>query len=61
MSDLERLLRWETSGGTLQVLAARGDERTISLCRCDGGEEADRLVTSDPDAVAYVDGLEPDA
>lgn len=61
MGDLERVRRWASSGGTVQVLSTRGEELTISLCRCDGGEEADRLVTSDPEVAAYVDGLEPDA
>ena len=54
MSELDRLRRWEESGGTWQVLGRRTGSLTISLCRCDGGEEADRLVTADRTVVAYV-------
>lgn len=55
MRDLDRLLRWEQAGGTWEVVG-RDDERvTISLCRCDGGEEADRFTTADPQVRAYID------
>lgn len=32
------------------------DERaaTVSMCRCDGGEEMQRLTTSDPDLMAWL-------
>lgn len=62
MSDLDQLLRWETSGGTWRVVgrvpranAAPAIARLeISLCRCDGGEEMDRLTTSESAVLAYV-------
>jgi hypothetical protein len=54
-SDLETLLRWETAGGTWRLGTRRGDTLTIALCRCDGGEEVDRLVSADPSLRAYVE------
>ncbi|WP_436772473.1 hypothetical protein [Yinghuangia sp. YIM S09857] len=48
------LRRWEDAGGVWRVVATRGDSVTVSLCRCDGGEEAERLTSADPDLVAYV-------
>lgn len=52
--DLDRLLRWEAAGGTWSVLTERQGSVTIALCRCDGGEEADRMTTSDPAVLIYV-------
>lgn len=56
MDALEVLRRWEESGGTWRVLARRGEELTISLRTCTGGEEADRLTSADPALLAYVGG-----
>lgn len=53
-ADLRRLLRWEEAGATWQVVALRGHDVTLSLLRCDGGEEMERLVSSSPDLVAHV-------
>ena len=44
--DLDRLRRWEDAGGTWRVTARRAETVTIALCRCDGGEEVDRLHRS---------------
>ena len=56
MSDLEELRRWEAFGGVWEVLARRGDERVVALLRCDGGEEAGRITSTEPDLRDYVDG-----
>lgn len=48
VTDLETLQRWEDSGGTWVVVARAADSVTISLRRCDGGEEADLLVSREP-------------
>ena len=53
--DLDRLQRWVGSGGTWQVLAERDGRALISLCRCDGGEEADRFTSADPEVLAYLE------
>lgn len=42
-----RLLRWEEYGGTWRVTARTEDELTLTLCRCDGGEEADQWTSTD--------------
>lgn len=53
-SDLVRLLRWEDAGGTWQVTASRPGAVTLSLQRCDGGEEVDWLDSSAADVVEHV-------
>ena len=51
--DLETLRRWESAGGSWYVASRTHDEVTVSLCRCDGGEEAERLVSRDQVLVRY--------
>lgn len=55
-TDLARLLRWEESGGTWRIIHRRSASVTVALNRCDGGEEADRYTTQEPDVVAYARG-----
>jgi len=52
---LETLRRWEAFGATWQVVHSTPEQVTVSLCRCDGGEEVERLVSSDPALRAYVE------
>ena len=54
-TDLAALQRWETAGGTWRLGGRRGDTITITLCRCDGGEEVDRLVSAEPALIEYVE------
>ncbi|GAA1144768.1 hypothetical protein [Ornithinicoccus hortensis] len=51
---LAALDRWSAFGGVWRVLASDGDVATVSLCRCDGGEEVERLVVRDPRALAHL-------
>lgn len=51
-----RLERWEAYGATWQVLARTADGITVALCRCDGGEEVERLTSDDPALHAYLRG-----
>jgi hypothetical protein len=51
-----RLTRWEGAGGIWEVLSRNASGTTISLCRCDGGEEVDRFTTTDPAALDHVGG-----
>ena len=47
--DLRPVLRrWEDAGGTWQLVARSATSVTVALCRCDGGEEVDRLTTTHP-------------
>jgi hypothetical protein len=55
MDDLETLRRWEEFGAVWEVVHRAGDQVTISLCRCDGGEEVSRLVSTDPAVLAHVE------
>jgi len=62
---IERLRRWEAAGGTWQVLHGRRDPGAgaggetgsgplVSLCRCDGGEEVERVRVVGAEAAAYL-------
>ena len=55
-SALDVLLRWERAGGTWEVLGSSADSVTVALCRCDGGEEVDRIESADTELAAYVRG-----
>ncbi len=48
---LAALERWRESGAVWRVLTWSPGEVTVSLCRCDDGEEVDRLRSTDPVAV----------
>lgn len=51
---VETLSRWSDSGATWRVLRRAPTSITISLRRCDGGEEVGRLTSSDPDLLAWI-------
>ena len=53
---LAALRRWEDLGGTWRVLAERGDGVTVALCRCDGGEEVERISSAEPGLLAHLAG-----
>ncbi len=48
------LRRWEDLGGTWEVLTRTPTRVTVALCRCDGGEEVDRLTSGDPDLLRFL-------
>lgn len=60
MDDLETLTRWEQFGGVWEVAYRGGDQVTLSLRRCDGGEEVGRLTSDDPQLLAHVARRESD-
>jgi hypothetical protein len=49
------LRRWEAFGAVWRVLDRDSGRVTIGLFRCDGGEEAGRFTSENPDLLAYVD------
>jgi hypothetical protein len=51
-----KLRRWEDAGGVWRVLGQDRDAVTVGLYRCDGGEEADRLVATDPRVAEFLAG-----
>ncbi len=53
-TDVERLTRWQAAGGGWRVIAHTPSHLTVALLTCDGGEEMERIVSSDPSFVAYV-------
>lgn len=55
MRDLvTELERWVAHGGTWRVLSRSGSRVTVSLRRCDDGEEVERLEAQDPALLAYL-------
>lgn len=55
--DVDRvaeLQRWEDAGAVWQVLHRRGEEITVALLRCDGGEEVERFTSSDARLRAFI-------
>ena len=48
------LLRWEESGAVWRVVTSSPARVTVALLRCDGGEEVERLTTTNPATLAFV-------
>lgn len=55
-APVDVISRWEQFGGAWRVIARTSDAVTISLCRCDGGEEQQRLTSADPALIAWLGG-----
>ncbi|MGX5696015.1 flavin reductase family protein [Agromyces soli] len=53
LAPLDELARWEGFGGTWALLERTADGAIVSLCRCDGGEEVSRIVSSDPEFLRW--------
>ncbi len=51
---LDRLRRWEDSGGTWRIVAGNGDAVDVALLTCDAGEEMDRIRSREPDLLDHV-------
>lgn len=49
------VLRWEGLGGTWRVLSVGEGSATVALCRCDGGEVAERLTLTEPLEVSWAE------
>ena len=54
------LQRWEASGAHWRVLHRSGDSVTVGLYTCDGGEEVDRIASTDPRLRAHLGERESD-
>ncbi|HST83961.1 MAG TPA: hypothetical protein VLL08_19665 [Kineosporiaceae bacterium] len=48
------LLRWRDFGGVWRLIALSEQEASVALCRCDGGEEVERLSSSHPATLAFL-------
>lgn len=53
-SELDVLRRWEDAGGHWVVVHRAPGRIVLSLQRCDGGEEVQRLSASDAAVLEYV-------
>jgi hypothetical protein len=51
---ISALRRWEDFGGSWRVLSSDPAGLIVSLCRCDGGEEVERLRSADPALAAFI-------
>lgn len=54
MDRVAELQRWVDSGAVWQVVSRRADTVTVALLRCDGGEEASRFTSTDPELLAFL-------
>lgn len=54
--QVERLLRWERSGGVWRVLQRSEVQVTVGLFTCDGGAEMDRLSAAREHLDAFLAG-----
>ncbi len=52
--DLARLLRWESAGGTWELVAAEAGWVEVDLLTCTGGEVMDRLRSDEGDVREYI-------
>lgn len=50
------LERWEAAGAHWQVVHRAADEVTVAMCRCDGGEELERVTSAAPEVLAFLAG-----
>jgi hypothetical protein len=48
------LTRWESFGGTWRVVQRTDTGVTISMRRCDGGEQVQELTSHDPQLLAWL-------
>ena len=53
-TDREKLERWANFGGVWRVVAFDDRAATVAMCRCDGGEEVQRLTTQDHGLVTWL-------
>lgn len=58
-APVEVLRRWEGAGAVWRVIGEAGDELTIGLFTCSGGEEVSRFTSGDPELLRFV-GARPD-
>lgn len=57
--DIDRvaeLQRWEDAGAVWRVIGQTADAVTVTLLRCDGGEEAARFTSADAKLLAFIGG-----
>jgi hypothetical protein len=48
------LQRWADAGAVWRVVDRRRDSVTVALNRCDGGEEVDRISSTDPQLLRFL-------
>ena len=51
---IEVLERWQKFGATWRVVSRGEGWVTLSLCRCDGGEELQRLTSTRPELLEWL-------
>jgi hypothetical protein len=54
MDRVAELQRWQDAGAVWRVIARSAHSVTVALLRCDGGEEAGRFTSGDPQLLAFL-------
>lgn len=52
---VDRLERWHLFGAVWRVASRSAGTVTIAFCRCDDGEEVDRLTSDDPNLMDWLE------
>lgn len=55
-NPVARVQRWEQFGGLWRVLYRYRSWICVALCRCDNGEEVERVMSNDPALDAWLKG-----
>lgn len=53
---VDMLQRWEDAGALWRVISRDAHRVEVAMLTCTGGEEVDRLHSSDPDLLTYIAG-----
>jgi hypothetical protein len=51
---IEFVERWQSFGATWRVVSRTAGSVTLSLCRCDSGEEVQRLTSTNPELIEWL-------
>ena len=54
---VEKLRRWQLSGGLWRVMSRTSSGLTVALLACDADEEVDTLTCEDAEVLDYIGGL----
>lgn len=60
LHTLARIERWVEAGGIARVIDSDAEQVTIALCRCDAGEEIERVTINEVNVRRQLNSLVTD-